>query len=137
MLNQERDFNEIPRKWTAVRVDETRHCGEEFVARCGGKVHQVYLFDANEVTYCCSLTPSYALYPVEVVAEEYPEEEGAREALFADLLEAMHGTESVCYYDCGVINRISEENKVSQMRGLAADADEDDALEFYQGNPDF
>ena len=135
MLNQERDFDEIPRKWTAVRVDETGHCGEEFVARCGGKVHQVYLFDANEVTYCCSLTPSYGLIPVEVVAEKYPEGEATREALFDELTTAMEGAE-FAYMDCSTIDRLSDENKVEQV-GLENDASEDEVLEHYHGSPTF
>ena len=111
MLNQERDFNEIPRKWTAVRVDETGHCGEEFVARCGGKVFQVYLFDANEVTYCCEVTPSYALYPIAVVAGEYPESDEAQQVLFEELLEAGHGAE-MAYMHCSMIDRLDAEHKV-------------------------
>ena len=135
MLNQERDFNEIPRKWTAVRVDETRHCGEEFVTRCGGKVFQVYLFDANERTYCCCVTPSYALYPIEVVAGKYPESDEAQQALFEELLEVGHGAE-MAYMDCSMIDRLDAESKVEQT-GLDNDASEDDVREHYHGCPDF
>jgi hypothetical protein len=137
MLNQERDFNETPRKWTAVRVDETGHCSDDFVASCGGKVYQVYLFDANEVTYCCSTTPAYCLYPVAVTPETYPEDEGVRESLFEKLLEAMHGAPDVSYMDCSMIDRLPEEDKAGMMRWLRADDGEDEAIEFYQGNPDF
>lgn len=136
MLNQERDFDEVPRKWTAVRVDVTGHCGEEFVARCGGKVYEVCLYDANERTYCCEVTPSYCLYPVDLTAGSLPEEDAARERLFEELLDARHELEDVCYMHCSDVDRLPEEDKVEQ-EGLERDAPFDDVHEHYHQCPDF
>jgi hypothetical protein len=49
-----------------VTLDETRHWNLEpqnmvYVER----IETMYVYDANEVTYCCETTPSYCLYPID------------------------------------------------------------------------
>lgn len=42
--------------------DETRYwLDDDLIARCGGKIYGVYLFNERQVTYCCEITPSYEL----------------------------------------------------------------------------
>lgn len=135
-LNEPRDFEKHPRKWTAVRVDVTGHCREDFVARCGGKVYEVFLFDANEVTYCCEVTPSYCLYPVSLEAGDLPEEEDVRNRLFEELIDARHELEDVCYMHCRDVDRLPDDDKVEQ-KGLEIDASFDDVHESYHQCPDF
>ena len=134
-MNEERDFTKIPRKWTAVAVDLSMHCQADFLARCGGKVFEVYLFDANELTYCCSVTPSYCLYSMGLIPETYPEDETVREQLCEELLEGDHDSD-VAYMDCVFIDRLGDDRKALVGR-LEADADEDAAREVYQGTPSF
>ena len=75
--------------WYAVRVDETGHCEPEFVARCGGKVWTVYIYNRNESNYCCEMTPSFCLYEIECQPETWPEDERDKDRLAEELLECV------------------------------------------------
>ena len=120
-------------QWTAVRVDVSRHCNPEFLGRCGGKVYQVYLYNAHSVTHCCEITPSYELIPVDLVAEDYPEDAETREALYEELREvACADGDNVTYMHCRGIDALPDDVK----RTLHA-PNEDDAVEAYQGSPCF
>lgn len=45
------------------------------------RIVQVLLFDRNEITHCCEITPSYCLFPVETRAEyKDPIYDGSRES---------------------------------------------------------
>jgi hypothetical protein len=132
----------IPPKWTAVRIDESQHCSEGFLERCGGKVYGIYLADLNSVTYCCEITPSYCLIPVDLVAEEYPEEEDGREALYCELLENL-GYDAV-YMHCRDVDKMSDDNRSELSISLDEEdwrddpeRGEDEAFEHYHGCPAF
>ena len=134
----------VPPKWTAVRIDESQHCGEEFLERCGGKVYAVYLVDMNSVTYCCEITPSYCMIPIDLVAGEYPDDEASREKLYEELQQAMWETDMVSYMHCRSVDRLPAESKWSIELQLDEEEwredplrCEDNAREVYTGCPAF
>lgn len=57
----------LPIDLQLVVLDETRFYRKD-VQRLAGKVLQVYAYDANRVTYCSEITPSYDLRPIETYA---------------------------------------------------------------------
>jgi len=133
----------VPPNWIAVKIDESEHCDREFLARCGGKVFQIYLVDTSIQTHCCELTPSYGMVPIDLVAESYPDDEQARETLYEDLMDASNVAE-FCYRHCRHVDRLPDDHKVDL--GLALDPEdwqddpdrgEDFAREEYQGGQRF
>lgn len=46
-----------------IALDETKYWREDIAKACG-VIKRVYMFDRNEQTHCCELTPSYFLYPL-------------------------------------------------------------------------
>lgn len=63
-----------------IAIDETRHWSKD-VVQLAGDVFRVYAYDANRVTHCCEVTPSYELYPVVLEASNCPASEDKRERL--------------------------------------------------------
>jgi hypothetical protein len=115
--------------WRAIRFDETQYCSPEFVELCGGKVYTVYIYNHNEATYLCEMQPSYCLIPVDLVAEVYPEDDEERERL-DEVLREVHLNDEVTYIHCSDI-------KDSETIPLGDFESEDEAREYYQGNPRF
>ena len=142
MLNQPRPDN-LPPDWRAVRFDETIYWNSTFLDEHRiSKMHGVYLVDLSSVTYCCSLTPAYAMHFMGSVYEDAGHlSDSERETLFEEIMLADSGTDSVCYMDCKNVDRhIGNDNQTK------IELDEDDwkgdpndgldyAHEFYQGNP--
>ncbi|PNE59575.1 hypothetical protein A8H39_00035 [Paraburkholderia fungorum] len=58
---------QLPIDLQMVVLDETRFYRED-VQRLARKVFQVYAYDANRVTYCSEITPSYDLRAIETYA---------------------------------------------------------------------
>src|SRR5260221_6792761 len=90
-----------------IRFDHTEYWDEKIVARTkGGKLWSVYLFDKNQNTYCCELTPSYCLYFIECYAEMCNGEQSPD-----DLDEEVRNEpdESVIYMHCGSVDRLPED----------------------------
>jgi len=89
----------------AVALDETDHYNIDqadapFIVRIRG----VYLFDRNERTYCCELTPSYFLIHLYDQIEFADEaDEDVREALDE---KYAHEPSDDIYVHCGDIERI-------------------------------
>jgi len=83
-----------PSDWRLLVEDETEHWTlPDFP---GARVETVYLFNAAEHTYCCELTPSYWLVPVETrgILPEYDAAENPSAALERKrdaLQEAIYG----------------------------------------------
>ncbi len=141
MLNR---FNaDIPPAWHAILIDETNYyLDEDFVSRCGGKIHGVYLANLNSRIYCCEITPSHELHLVGSVPEEWPEGEGEREDVYDALSEGDANGNQVVYYHCRAIDALPKDRK----RAVELDEDEwrnvDDngyetVLEAYRGSPAF
>ncbi|VVE35447.1 hypothetical protein [Pandoraea terrigena] len=63
-----------------VVIDETRYYSDD-MRKLAGKVFQVYAYDANRVTHCCEITPSYELHPVATQALDCPESDAEREKI--------------------------------------------------------
>lgn len=81
-------------------TDASRYYDTELVEKSGGKIFDVYLFDANLQVYCCSITPSYEMEFFEAVPLKGPEEPQYRDELEDDLAGANLHTERVRYFDC-------------------------------------
>lgn len=69
--------------WCLIKFDERRHWRDD-IQSATKAIWSVYTFDRSSYTYCCELTPSYALFFVanEVdFADELEDDEEAREAV--------------------------------------------------------
>jgi hypothetical protein len=55
-------------KLRLVQFDETGEWSDEIVAKAG-KIKGVYMYDANQHTYCCELMPSYTMIPLRSYAD--------------------------------------------------------------------
>lgn len=54
----------------AVRLDESHAvCEPDLLARCGGRLWTVYVYNADEVTHLCESTPSYWLEEMENIPD--------------------------------------------------------------------
>jgi len=91
-------MDDIKPKFIACLIDVSAHCSEEFLARCGGKVYLSGFYDDNLDTHCCSFTPMVDVTYMGYVAEEYPEDEEAREALHEELMDIAAENEAGGYY---------------------------------------
>jgi hypothetical protein len=81
-------------------TDASGYYDQELVKKSGGKIFDVYLFDANLLVSCCSLTPSYEMEFFEAVPLKGPEEPQYRDELEDDLVGANLGEHQVKYFDC-------------------------------------
>ena len=68
-----------------VKIDETKHWREDIAVACG-RIFGVYLYNKNEHSYCCELTPSYTLIPLYSYAENEITDEIAEELMNGDSL---------------------------------------------------
>jgi hypothetical protein len=142
---------EFKPKFCSVRINETEHFkdwSEKYTF--GGKIYGVYIYDANEQTYCCEMTPSYCLYPIGYTLEWDVmdlEEMAANSGISTDDLEDVENMadKNVTYIHCGSIDRLPDTDKVLQV-DYALYPDEwdetyryllDKAQEDYRGNPDW
>lgn len=98
-----------PDIWLAV-FEEDGWC-EDLKKKAGGKIYSVYWYDATKAVHLCSFTPSYELYLLEYVADEYPEDDDAREELYDDLTHAVSEGERVIYWNCSDVERLPVDGK--------------------------
>lgn len=107
-------FNpDVPPAWHAIKLDETGHYDKEFLEKYGvGKIYGVYIADFSSRTYCCEITPSYALYFINSVAE-YPDyDDDDKRVEFLDELDECDGyTEPVVYFHCHTIKALPDDRK--------------------------
>jgi hypothetical protein len=68
-----------------VSIEETRNWREDIAVACG-KIFGVYMYNANEQTFCCELAPSYTLIPLYSYAEKEITDEIAEELMAGDSL---------------------------------------------------
>lgn len=87
-----------------VVIDESRYYRDD-VLKLAGKVFQVYAYDANRVTHCCEITPSYELHPVATQALNCPESEADRETIDEMLCSAQH---DAIYMQCRAVAGMSD-----------------------------
>jgi len=138
-------MDDIKPKFIACLIDVSAHCSEEFLARCGGKVYLSGFYDDNLDTHCCSFTPMIDVTYMGYVAEEYPEDDEAREALHEELM--ITGADELGgYYTRRDLERVREahpERFVALDIDLDSDEDEDEqrrawneqVYEYLSGNP--
>jgi hypothetical protein len=135
----------------SVKINGTQHWDVEFLKKYGiSEIWDVYIYDETTATYCCELTPSYALYPVDSfpVFKSDDVDEDVREEVYEQLDEARFADpEHVHYHHCSGIDSISDDNK--HLQDISdVDKDEWDTEEEYNklcesvcgeysSNPDF
>ena len=134
-------------RYYAVRLNETHNCEPEFVERCGGAVYTVYIYNGEEITHCCELTPSYWLEEIENVPRARPEDERADNALANELLDALTG-EGI-YVHCHTLDAVRVRSRAEIVGGnwfpdapivrkfIGRFESADEAREKYQGSPEF
>lgn len=72
-------------KLKVIAIDETNSLREDLIPVCG-RYFSLYLFDAEEHTYCCELTPSHWLVCIGFVTEKQIEDD-----LWCDLNTYVYG----------------------------------------------
>jgi hypothetical protein len=94
-----------------VRINETHHYPKHIQEKFGN-IYSIHLFDKNENTYCCSLTPSYCLHYLGTVVEFKNSDDCENPDLvnLRDELETESGHELVNYYDCNHIDKLPAED---------------------------
>jgi hypothetical protein len=95
----------------AMRIDETGDWADSIRAMLkGGKIWAVYVFDKNQVTYCCEMTPSYCMHLV-----EYYGEMGDGTQTSDELNEDIQSAgidEPISYIHCSGIDKLAEDKFV-------------------------
>lgn len=135
----------IEPNWHAVAINETSYWKKEWIEEHGiESMYGVYIVNLNEVTYCCSLTPSYCLYFIEsfpIHKDGVDPDEGERESIYSDTLDADCHTEEVSYFNCGGIDRLDDKWKDRldvDLDDAETDNEKIDAVrEHYQSCPTF
>jgi len=132
------------------KMDVTGICCPELVELCGGRVFDIYVFDANRHVYVCEMTPSFELHWLEgAPGGDYPEDKA--EEVDDRLREANLQTEPVIYvhvFDIDLDKCLKYDGlDTEEWSDLLADCDWDEekayeaaleeVLDFYQGNPEW
>jgi hypothetical protein len=117
-------------RFKVVKLDETHnYLDKQLVKKCG-KIYGVYLYDENERTFCCSMSPDYWCMFLYAVAENEIDDDTDQE-----LIETNCGGQDH-YFSCQDIDNLSDEFKAdaSDCDGeysLDEDDDNDDNTEHY------
>lgn len=129
--------------WLVALVDDrVRHWADEEDAPFLTRLTSVYLYDRNQVTHCCELTPSYCLYWLYdyVDFKDAVELSAARREKLQERYESPPDS-SVTYVHCHDVERLDNDRSRSYVHGeevLPEDVTYDDALEglleYYRGN---
>jgi hypothetical protein len=117
-----------------VKIDETRHWDEGFLKKYDiTRMVGVYIFDANEYTYCCEITPSHWLSFIETQPEgEYIDDEEKREALYDEIMEAEMWNDNDCYMH---VSGVKEGRaNIIEIGSLEGCEDMEEGREYAQGN---
>lgn len=129
-MSEERFRKHFATRFGVVAIDETANwLDEDLVKRCGGKIYTLYVYNPDEATYLCELTPSYDLEPLDYYPAELPEDENEREKIYEKLQETLLH-EEVSYMHCHSIDGV----KTQIIEDFHVDCRLDDAREYWQGN---
>jgi hypothetical protein len=94
-------------KFMLVKFDSTQNWDEDYLRQMGiTKATTWYLFDANAVTHCCEITPSYYLMPV---YEGFDNEDQLSDAQIDDLQYQGNLSEFDIYVHCSQVDPIAKE----------------------------
>lgn len=96
-----------------VKFEETEFYDATELTRLGiKKVYGIYLYDKNQVTFCCELTPSYCLYYVDFCYDNSSDLTDVQcEEAYDWLVEANSGNEEVEYFHCSDIDVFPKEDR--------------------------
>lgn len=85
--------------WYIYRQDATQYWDDpDLVARSGGTIYGMYLFDNNRHVHCCEITPSYEMEFLESVPKSRPEDECLADRLDMDVMEGDTDRGEVSYF---------------------------------------
>jgi hypothetical protein len=127
----------------AVRIDETQYWSDDVQEKVD-KIYGVYLFDKNQHTHLCELTPSYCLWYMgfAVYADGLDADELCE---LEDDMRSNDYSEPVTYMHCSAVDKMDAENfdwdfNVDHENYDYDDEDSyrdmiDDMMEAYSGNP--
>jgi hypothetical protein len=138
------EIRTIKPEFKCVRINETRHYTDEIKAKFG-KIYSTHLFNKNEATHLCSMTPSYCLHYLGTIVEFKNESDSEDEDLvnLRDELENESGYELADYYNCSSIDSLPAEDFADCLMGDDAewatkeeyDDLVDELVEDCHGNP--
>jgi hypothetical protein len=97
------------------------------VARAG-KLTGIYIYDDDERTFCCEMTPSFWLEFIMTVPENHIEDEDERAQLHEDILDAeIRGGDASHYRHCRCVEKLNP-TALGEFETM------DDAREYAHGN---
>jgi len=92
-----------------IKIDVTHQWNENFLKQLGaGKVFDYCIYDANQVTHCCEITPSYWIVPVYSETENYLEDVQHEEFMYSNNLEPF-------YMHCADVERLIVIDDIENM----------------------
>ena len=94
-----------------LAIEETRNWREDIAVACG-KIFGVYLYNKNEHSYCCELTPSYTLIPLYSYAENEITDEIAEELMNGDSL-----CNDVTYVHVSIVDKLKTKAAPANLNG--------------------
>jgi len=106
----------IKSDFRVVAIDETRHWNKDIQEACG-TIKTVYLFDKSVQTFCCEITPSYALTPLYYIAEN-------------EISDEMHETlqqelpNEVSHFHCSVVDELESESTENDIDFESSESEE-------------
>lgn len=117
-------------KFSLVKIDETKYF--DCLPHDIGRIFTVYMYNPDEQTHCCEITPSYYLIPVDCYAERTHllSDEPEKERVYDILENSMNGFEGI-YRHCSSIDQIGDEFKFTSKNDFES---EDEAFEYYRSN---
>ena len=129
-------------KLRLVVLNETEFWREDIQKACG-KINRVYLFDSNQHTYCCEMTPSYTLIPLASFAVS---ENEVSEEMYEELLKGDSLNSEIMYMHVSSVDKMKTERASfshSLDGGLRYYASEgkkyndiiEAAKDYFSGNP--
>lgn len=126
-------------KPTLIMLDETNDWQPAIIEKTG-RMFTIYLYDADEVTHCCEITPSYYLIPIDWAAEKYVVDtlgDEEAEAFRGNLDEDWRTSTDPIYVHCASIDRIQEIDADGRRRRFVSVnefEDMEEAEEFFRSN---
>ena len=106
-----------------VKIEETDFLSDSAKAECG-RYWTIYLYDADEGTYCCEITPSYWLEAVFFETENTIDDD-----LHGDIQMGLF--DSSHYRHCWDAKRLPTQTVTTEFESF------EEAREYFQGNCSF
>lgn len=112
-----------------VKINDTQAWNEKFRRNYHIKnIFSVYVFNPNEATHCCELTPSYELNFVHSDVEcEIDLDEDMREEMWEEVSQGDCYCDPISYMHCSSIDRMKTID-IGEFETI------EEAVEYCQGN---